>query len=487
MFKLNEILPSIKAKRTEGELNLNIEDIAYDSRKAIPGSLFVCVKGLKTNGHLYIDQAIKLGAVAVVTEHWQDIPDSITQIQVQNSRETLALLSKVLFDDPSFKLKLVGITGTNGKTTTSYLVESIFKKAGKKTGLIGTIEYKIGDNALPVKRTTPESYDLQKILKKMLDEGVTHVVMEVSSHAIDLHRVDGCHFDVLVFTNLSQDHLDYHNSMSEYFKVKQRLFENHNDAVKVINIDDPYGKIIASNGQKIVSYGLTESAEIKGDKVSVRWSGSKFKLLTSTLTLDLSIKLKGLFNVYNSLAAIGVGLSMKILPETIKAGVEDISSVPGRFEAIDCGQKFGVFVDYAHTPDGMEQLIKAAGEIAKGRIITVFGCGGDRDRKKRPLMGEIAGRLSDFVIITSDNPRSEKPMKIIKEIEDGLLNMNYSDYLVIEDRKEAICRAISLAKTDDVVLITGKGHETGQIFDNKTIPFDDREVAMSILRKLMSC
>ena len=262
LFRLNECIPSLKTERTEGELNLNIVDIAYDSRKARPGSLFVCIKGFETDGHFYIENAIKSGAVAVITERWQNISNPITQIQVQNSREALALLSRTLFNDPTSELKLVGITGTNGKTTTSYLVESIFRAAGKRTGLIGTVQYKIGDEVLPVERTTPESYDLQKLFRNMVDEGVTHAVMEASSHAIDLHRVDGCHFDLLVFTNLSQDHLDYHGNMDKYFNAKKKIFEDCSDVIKVINLDDPYGKQIASQSTRVIGYGLMKPAEI---------------------------------------------------------------------------------------------------------------------------------------------------------------------------------------------------------------------------------
>ncbi len=488
LFRLNECIPSLKTERTEGKLNLNIVDIAYDSRKVRPGSLFVCIKGFKTDGHLYIEDAIKSGAVAVITERWQSISNSISQIQVRKSREALAFLSRILFNDPTSKLKLVGITGTNGKTTTSYLVESIFRAGGKRTGLIGTVQHRVGDDVLPAERTTPESYDLQKLFKKMVDEGVSHVVMEVSSHAIDLHRIDGCHFDVLVFTNLSQDHLDYHGDMDRYFNVKKKIFDDYSDVMKVINTDDPYGRQIASQNTRVTGYGLVKPAEVMADKVRILETGSRFKLLTSTLALDLSVKLRGEFNVYNSLAAIGVGLSMKMPPDVIKAGVEGVLNIPGRFEAIDCGQKFSVFIDYAHTPDGLEKLIKAARKIAKKRVITVFGCGGDRDSKKRPLMGAIAGKLSDFTIITSDNPRSEEPTAIIGKIEEGLLKeISTADYLTITDRKEAIYHAVSLAKAGDVILIAGKGHETGQIFGDKIVPFDDRVVAMNALRELTSC
>ncbi len=488
LFELDKCISSLKLKKVRGEVNINVKNIAYDSRKVKPGSLFVCIKGFKTDGHLYAENAIKSGASAIVTERWLNLSSVIPQIQVLNTREALAVLSNTLFVNPTSELQLVGITGTNGKTTTSYLVDSMFRTAGKKTGLTGTVQCKIGDRVLAVDKTTPESYDLQRLFRDMVNDEVSCATMEISSHGIDLHRIDGCHFNALVFTNLSQDHLDYHRSMDDYFKTKKKLFDDNDDVVRVINVDDSYGRQIVSQGGKIFCYGLTQPADIRAEDLKINREGSMFKVLTSTLTLDLSIKLRGLFNVYNSLAAVGVGLALGLSPEHIKVGIESVSTIPGRFEAIDCGQDFSVFVDYAHTPDGLEKLISAAREITENRVITLFGCGGDRDKKKRPLMGAIAGKLSNFTIITSDNPRSEEPKKIIKEIEGGLLKETpNANYRIIIDRKEAIYHAISSAKVGDVVLVAGKGHEKGQIFGDKTVPFDDRVIVREALRELTLC
>ncbi|HDP69386.1 MAG TPA: UDP-N-acetylmuramoyl-L-alanyl-D-glutamate--2,6-diaminopimelate ligase [Actinobacteria bacterium] len=487
LLEFDKFVSLLDPKRLEGELNVDIEDIIYDSRKAKPGSLFVCIKGFKTDGHMYIKDAIKSGVSAIVTERWLEDFGSIAQCQVEDSRNALAILSKFLFKDPTSKIQLVGITGTNGKTTTSYLVDSIFRNAGRKTGLIGTVEHKVGDRVFPVERTTPESYDLQKIFKKMVESGVTHAVMEASSHAIDLHRVDGCSFNVLVFTNLSQDHLDYHKSMRKYFLTKKKIFDDYKKTAKVINIDDSYGKEIASNSANVISYGLSKTAMVRAEEIQLHKKGSKFKILTSTSDIDLSINLKGLFNVYNSLAAAGVGLALGFSNEDIKSGIEAVLNISGRFETVDCGQDFSVFVDYAHTPDGLEKLIKAAREITEGRVITVFGCGGDRDKKKRSLMGKIAGELSDYLIITSDNPRSEEPLAIIEEIERGLGKAPFVKYKRIIDRKEAIYYALSLAESGDSVLVAGKGHESGQVFKDKVVPFDDRAVVREALLEMDLC
>ncbi|MDI6689880.1 MAG: UDP-N-acetylmuramoyl-L-alanyl-D-glutamate--2,6-diaminopimelate ligase [Actinomycetota bacterium] len=489
-MKLVELISCVdNILRIEGDREVDIRGLSHHSKRVKPGDLFVCIKGLKTDGHLYIEESITNGAVAIVMENWTEIASPVTRILVPNSRKALAHLSHIFYGRPSSRLTLVGITGTNGKTTTAHLVESILTEAGYKVGLLGTIQYKIGERIFPVERTTPESCDLQKILGEMVREHVDVGVMEVTSHAIDLHRTDHCQFDVLVFTNLSQDHLDYHQNMEEYFRVKSELFRSNDASCHIVNIDDPYGRRIAeiSHSEENYLYGLGPLANIKASRVRLSDKGTRFKVLSSGIDCDFSMCLLGLFNVYNTLAAISTSLSLRLPLRVIRTGIGKVKGIPGRFEIIDCGQKFTVVVDYAHTPDSLDKVISTAREITKGKVITVFGCGGDRDRLKRPLMGAVSSRLSDYTIITSDNPRSEDPGEIIDQIEKGIKRETSEKYCKIMDRREAIYRAISLANEGDTVIIAGKGHEVGQIFADKTIPFDDRLVAHEILRELRRC
>ena len=477
-MRLSTLLSSLASCEYHGDLNLDVQGIAYDSKAVKPDDVFVAIKGFRVDGHRHLEEAFSKGATAAVTEERLSGIPGITQILVPDTRLALAQLAAAFYGNPSSRLQLIGVTGTTGKTTTAYLIESILSASGAKTGLIGTVDIKVGEKKFPVKLTTPESLDLQRLFKKMLDTGVEKVAMEVSSHAIDLQRVEACQFDALVFTNLSQDHLDYHHSLPEYFKVKRRLFEKNPESFWIVNLDDPHGKKIAKiPGGRVLTYGLSPEAEIRAESIEINRKGVLFSLVGPSLRTTIRSGLKGNFNLYNLLAAAATGIILGSKPEAIRDGLEGLKQVPGRFETVDLSQDFDVVVDFAHTPDSLEKALKAARGITTGRIITVFGCGGDRDKMKRPLMGQIAGELSDLIIITSDNPRSEEPQAIIDEIEQGLRSTSPKKYLKIIDRREAIFEAISQAKAKDLVLIAGKGHESYQIFKDKTVPFDDREIA----------
>ncbi|MBI4743627.1 MAG: UDP-N-acetylmuramoyl-L-alanyl-D-glutamate--2,6-diaminopimelate ligase [Actinobacteria bacterium] len=491
-MNLNRLIKSLSPKEIKGNIDLDIRGIAYNSNKVKPGDLFVCIKGFKDDGHLYAEDALTNGAVAFIVERPTEGLKS-SQIVVESSRKALAVASNIFFGFPSSRLELIGVTGTNGKTTTVYMIDSILKAAGKKTGLLGTIEYRIDNKFYPSYCTTPESLDLQIMFDEMLKQKVDSVVMEVTSHAIDLERVTGCQFRVLVFTNLSQDHLDYHENVENYFKVKSRIFKNSANEIivpnYVINIDDFYGREIAKMvGMQGYFYGLNTPADITVSDINLTKEGTSFKTTTPKGPLFVKMRLKGVFNVYNALGAIGAGLSLGISLKDIKLGLEAIRLIPGRFEPLDYGQEFNVIIDYAHTPASLENVLKTIRRISDGRIITIFGCGGDRDKGKRPLMGAIAAELSDFFIITSDNPRSEDPMEIIDQIEGGFIEeFPKARYCKIADRRDAIFQAVALAKNGDTVIIAGKGHEQGQIFVDRIVPFDDHQVAYEALKELMRC
>jgi UDP-N-acetylmuramoyl-L-alanyl-D-glutamate--2,6-diaminopimelate ligase len=393
----------------------------------------------------------------------------------------LAIASGHFFGEPTERLDVVGVTGTNGKTTTCYLVDAITRAAGCTTGLIGTVETRVGERREDAGRTTPESRDLQELFARMVDEGVTTVAMEVSSHAIDLHRVDGVRFAVAAFTNLSQDHLDYHRTMEEYFAVKSRLFTEMPVGVRVVCVDDEPGRLLAASSRAEITVGRVDQAAVRAADVRLRGDGSCFTLVTPSGSAPVSLPIAGEFNVSNALLAAGCGLALGISLDVIVAGLEAAPQVPGRLERIDEGQDFAVLVDYAHTPDGMLKALEAVRAVTPGRVIAVFGCGGDRDPEKRPLMGETAGALSDVVVVTSDNPRSEDPVGIILQIQDGM-RCAKADIHVEVDRRRAIVLALGLACAGDTVLLAGKGHEDYQIFADRTIHFDDREVAREELR-----
>ncbi|MFP4661161.1 MAG: UDP-N-acetylmuramoyl-L-alanyl-D-glutamate--2,6-diaminopimelate ligase [Halanaerobiales bacterium] len=480
---LRDLIRDLKSEKINGNLNKEVKDIVYDSRQVEEGSLFVCIEGFKVDGHSFIGKAIQSGAVAVIIEkEINEYHEGITYIKVADSREAMAYLSATFFDYPLKKLDLIGITGTNGKTTTTYLIRNMMENSGRETGLIGTIKNIIADKTLPATRTTPESLDLYSLYKKMLDAGLSKVVMEVSSHALDLKRVINMQFKVGIFTNITQDHLDYHKSLEDYLKAKSKLFEQIKPGgYAVVNVDDPRSDYIieASRGE-VISYAINKDADIKAVDIDLSPQGVSFRV-EGKLNFIINMNLTGLFNVYNTLSAIGCGYALGLSIDEIKDGLEKVEGVAGRFELVDEGQGFSVIVDYAHTPDGMENALKTALEFVKGDIIVVFGCGGDRDKDKRPKMGKMAVRYGDYAILTSDNPRSEEPLNIIKDIEEGIKDSEIP-YKIIPDRRDAIFYAIDKAEAEDMVIIFGKGHETYQIFKDKTISFDDREVAREALR-----
>jgi len=486
-MKLKKLIKDIEPDKIKGKLNLNIDKIVYDSREAGPNSLFICIEGLKTDGHQYINDAYQKGAKAVVVEKkLGKYEKNLTYIQVEDSRKAMAYLAAVFYNYPQKELEIIGITGTNGKTTTTYLIKSIIDNAGYKTGLIGTINVIIDDNKFSAERTTPESLDIFRYLSEMKKQGVKYVVMEVSSHALDLKRVEGIEFTVAVFTNLSQDHLDYHHSLQEYIKAKSELFKKiKSNKFAVVNIDDSYSdQILEVITEKVITYGIkNDAADLKAKNIKINLQKLEFDI-TGIKIGTIKLNITGKFNVLNTLAAIGATKATGFNNQIIKQGLEKFEGVPGRFELIKKGQDFAVVVDYAHTPAGMENVLADVKEFVKGNIISIFGCGGDRDQGKRPLMGKIGVKLSDYCILTSDNPRSEDPDDILNQIEAGIKEAEIdTPYEIIPDREKAINKGIKKACKNDMVIIFGKGHESTQVFKDKTIHFDDREVARKALTK----
>ncbi len=492
--KLDALLKTLAVQVVKGDAKgIAIAGIAYDSRKVEPGYVFICIEGYKTDGHNYVDSAIEMGAVAVVAQKEVLVPAGVPLILADNTRTALALLSAAFYDFPSRALTMIGVTGTNGKTTTTHLIEAILAENGYKTGLIGTNKNKIGERELAVTNTTPESLDLQRLLAEMRAAGVSHVVMEVSSHALELARVAGVEYDLAIFTNITQDHLDFHGTMDNYLAAKIKLFAGlgKNTGKKhpkygIINVDDPQaGKIIAQTTGNVLTYGINNPAAVRAGRIDLRADGVAFAVVTPQGEMQLALHITGLFNVANALAAIAAAGVLGLSLTSVKTALEQITGVAGRLEKVVAGQEFAVLVDYAHTPDSLENLLKAAREFTKGRIITVFGCGGDRDRTKRPVMGAVAARLSDYTVLTSDNPRSEEPHAILADIEAGAQPLIGKDkYCVITDRREAIGYALRLAQPQDVVLIAGKGHETYQIIGDKVLPFDDRVTVRELLHQM---
>lgn len=486
----SELIEGQSCLAVGGNQQVHIAGIAYDSRQVQPGFLFVAVEGFTTDGHRYVEQAVSRGAVAVVVQKEIPLPSGIAFARVPDTRLVLALLAARFYGYPSRKLKLIGVTGTNGKTTTTHLLAAIYRAAGNKVGLIGTIANWIGDRVLPVSHTTPESLDLQKLLAEMVNDGVAVAVMEVSSHALALNRVAGCAFDAGVFTNITQDHLDFHRDMEDYLAAKTLLFrglgQDGKPGLAVINVDDPRAeRIAAATKVPVYTYGLSAGAQVRAQEVKVTPRGASFTVTGSWGECPVNLKLTGYFNVYNALAALTAAVAGGVpLPLAVRA-LESVEGVPGRFELVDRGQDFAVVVDYAHTPDGLENILTTARAITRGRLITVFGCGGDRDPTKRPLMGEIAARLSDLPVITSDNPRTEDPMRIIAQVEEGVRRVR-SDYRVVPDRRKAIRFALGVAAPGDTVIIAGKGHENYQIIGTTKYPFDDRNEAIKALDELLN-
>jgi len=461
--------------QADGVADTDVTGVAYRADQVRPGDVFFCVRGAVHDGHTFAEQAVDRGAAALVVE--RVLPAiRVPQYVVADTRIALASAASVFWGEPSRSIRVFGITGTNGKTTTTYLLDAILRVAGETTGVIGTVETRIGDERLAATRTTPESSDLQALLARMRDEGVTSVAMEVSSHAIDLHRVDAVAFAAVGLTNLTQDHLDYHNTLAEYASVKRRLFTDFSAGARVVDIDDPFGATVAAELPDAITVGRSEDAKVRAADEAASADGTEFTLVTPQGSARLRLPLAGAYNVSNALMAAGCALSAGIPFETVVAGLERAPQVPGRLERVDAGQEFSVLVDYAHTPDSLEKAIRAVKRVTTGRTIVVFGCGGDRDPAKRPLMGAAAGVNADIAIITSDNPRSEDPAAIIAQVEPGFAGTS-ACYEVEPDRRRAIARAIALARPDDSVLIAGKGHEDYQIFADKTVHFDDREVA----------
>jgi UDP-N-acetylmuramoyl-L-alanyl-D-glutamate--2,6-diaminopimelate ligase len=480
---LKELMAELEVSHVEGNLDIEINGVAYDSRKVQPGFLFVAVKGFVVDGHDYISQAIENGASAVVVE--KVVTLSVPTIGVFDSRIALAQVAAKFYDYPANKLTLAGVTGTNGKTTTTYLIAAIYKAAGNKVGLVGTIQNLVGGKETPSANTTPESLDLQQLFSNMVNAGVTHATMEVSSHALALNRTYGVAFDAAVFTNITQDHLDFHQDMDDYARAKSKLFANA--PLAIINADDGRAKeMVAASKGAVVTYGIHQPADVGVKDIQLTARGVSFTTTGKYGEHKLNLKLTGEFNVYNALAAFALGLAQGFDVNLVVSALEGVAGVAGRFELVDCGQPFAVVVDYAHTPDGLENVLTAAKAITTKRLISVFGCGGDRDRTKRPIMGEIGTRYSDLAVITSDNPRTEEPDQIITEVLAGVQRASSSDhsYKVLVDRRQAIKYAIEEAKPGDVVVIAGKGHETYQIIGKTKYDFDDRLVAAEALENL---
>jgi UDP-N-acetylmuramoyl-L-alanyl-D-glutamate--2,6-diaminopimelate ligase len=462
--------------------SVSVTGVVYDSREVAEGDAFFCVPGFAHDGHRFAADAASRGAAALVVERLIDEVADTPQFLVDDTRVALAIAANRFYDEPSTKMNVIGVTGTNGKTTTTYLTDAIMRAAGETTGLIGTVETRIGSERLDAGRTTPESADIQALFARMLGAGISSVAMEVSSHAIDLHRVDGIHFSVAAFTNLTQDHLDYHHTIEEYFSVKKRLFTELDVDHRVVNIDDPMGAGMASELARCITVGLEADADVRATGLELTATGTRFELLTPAGDRSIELPLAGAFNVSNALVATGAAMALGLDVDAIVSGLEQAPQVPGRLERIEAEEGFSVYVDYAHTPDSVAKAARAVREVTDGRLILVVGAGGDRDPEKRPLMGQAAAEIADHVIITSDNPRSEDPVGIILQIEDGLRDGSAS-YSTEVDRRTAIAAAIDQATRRDAVLIVGKGHEDYQIFRERTIHFDDREVVREELAR----
>ena len=491
---LPEMLALMSSTEVRGNPAVTIEHITYDSRKVKANSLFICLKGNTVDGHDFAAIAIQQGAIAILAEDNVDVPPGIIVILTDDVRTAMQSIVPFFFDYPARTMRMIAVTGTNGKTTTTYLIRSILRQAGYQVGLIGTIQTMIGDQVLSVKNTTPDVLDLQEILYKMADAGMEYVVMEASSHALALGRVAGCEFDVGIFSNLTQDHLDFHKTFENYIGSKAKLFDmvsqggTKQGKAAVINLDAAAADVMLKHANcPTITYAIdSPGADIRASQIDISSKGAAFLLSGSFGEHRLKLNITGAFNVYNAMAAISAALAEKIPISTILQAIQSAKSVPGRFEIVDEGQPFSVIVDYAHTPDGLENILKTACQFAKRRVLTVFGCGGDRDRSKRPIMGRLAAKYSDLVFATSDNPRSEDPNAILREIETGLSENSRpgASYEVVVDRREAIAKALSAAEGDDVVIIAGKGHETYQVLKDQIIHFDDREVVREIIREM---
>ncbi len=485
-MKIRDLFKDIPNCRFNGNGETEIRGLAYSSKEVKPGFLFAAMLGVKRDGYAFIDEARQNGAKAILSDRPRPQKWTSAWVQTPDVREALALAAANFYGHPSMGLKVIGITGTKGKTTLTYLLESILQKAGFRPAVIGTINYRWPRMVQAAPRTTPEAPDLQEMMSEMLEQGVTHCLIEVSSHSLDLKRVWGVHFDIAIFTNLSAEHLDYHASMEEYFEAKKRLFFlNAKKRTAVVNLDDPWGsRLISELPLTTISFGLEPAAIVRAERYRFTETGIKAELDFPGGQVKICSALIGKHNLYNILAAAATGLALNIPAPTIKDGISALKTIPGRLEKVENTLGFHVFVDYAHTDQAMRSLLEAIRELRPSRILLVFGAGGDRDKAKRPRMGEVAATLADRIFITSDNPRSEDPLAIIADIEKGFISKGAKNYTIVPDRKEAIALALSAARNGDYVLIAGKGHEDYQIFKTKTIHFDDVEVIRSILSTL---
>ena len=481
---LGDLVARVPGAVLHADPDLVVSDVTHDSRKAGAGTLFVAIRGLAVDGNTFTDAARKKGALAVASE--EPPRAGLPWIRVRDAREALALLSAAVLGDPAARLELVGVTGTNGKTTTTHLIDAVLRAAGKRVGLLGTIQYRIADRLTEAVRTTPEASDLQKLFREMADASCSHAVLEVSSHSLALKRVHGCAFKVAVFTNLTRDHLDFHGDMETYFEAKRLLFSSllRPEGWAIVNLDDDHGEtLVRSSRGRVMTYAIDREADIRAEGISLSLAGTSFVARTSAEEFLVRTPLLGRFNVQNILAALGACLALRLPREAILGGLASLAGVSGRLERVEAGQDFAVIVDYAHTDDALRNLLETMRELRPKRVITVFGCGGDRDRTKRPLMGAVASRLSDIVILTSDNPRSEPPEAILAEIQSGMNGRKVERHVIV-DRRDAITKALELAGPGDAVVIAGKGHETTQVLRDRTIPFDDRQVARDVLSRL---
>ncbi len=481
---LAELVRDLEVLDITGDIHIDVDGIAYDSRKVKKDYVFVCIDGMKEDGHKYIAQALKNGASALVTQKETEPMNGVAVIRTQNTRDAMAFIADRFYGHLSKRFNLIGVTGTKGKTTTTFMIKSILEATGRKVGLIGTLGTKIGDRTLYSERTTPEASDLQELFVQMAEEGVEDIVMEVSSQGLALQRVGYCEFDTAVFTNLSRDHISpaEHASMEEYLAAKCMLFKMCKCGV--INNDSQYAPAVIAQAQcDTISYGIDKKCDVRAIDIKKKPRSVEFNIVSPWYSGSCKVNIPGKFSIYNSLAAIGACGQMGISQEAVKAGLERVQ-VPGRAELVDTGRDFSVIIDYAHTPDSLENILKAVKDYAAGRVICVFGCGGDRDRKKRPMMGAISGMLSDYTVISSDNPRTEDVDAIIADIEEGIKRTK-GQYICISDRSRAIQHAIVTAQPGDVIVLAGKGHETYQIFADKTIHLDEREIVRDIIDKMV--
>ncbi|NQT90130.1 MAG: UDP-N-acetylmuramoyl-L-alanyl-D-glutamate--2,6-diaminopimelate ligase [Candidatus Omnitrophica bacterium] len=487
-MKLNKLLEGVELTAIKGNRYTEINGIYYDSKQLKPEGLFFAVKGAKLNGVDFIDEAIERGAVCIVCEDDFITYKSVGKVLVKDVRKACATIANNFYKRPSQKLNAIGITGTNGKTTTLCLIQAILKQSGKKCGAIGTISYELGERRIPATNTTPSAIMLQMFMHEMVEAQIPYCVMEVSSHSIHQRRVDGINFKTAIFTNLSREHLDYHKDMQEYFDVKKRLFDMlESNGHAIVNADDEFGKKIVEGVReaakaRVLTYAIAAEADIKAFDIRSTINGSFFKVKHPAGTLELKTPLIGEYNIYNILAAVSFAISEEVGFGYIKEAIASFNGAPGRLQKIDSGQGFSVFVDYAHTDDALMNVLSTLKKVAKSRVITVFGCGGERDRTKRPRMGKVASDLADYVIITSDNPRSEDPKSIIEEIVKGLPK-DFKDYKTCTCRKKAIESSIAMAKEEDIILIAGKGHESYQVLKDTVVSFDDRKVAEEALEQ----